>query len=253
MLGAAEARSSSPARCARPCSAEAATQAVQQAAARVLRAARPGRADPRRRAAARTDHGAQAELRAAGFDRRMVAELWTYPDGSRILELSTKCEPAEAFDVAAEARAFLAGRGIDHDRRTADQDQDRARVLRARAARHREEETPSTDDQPRRRAEATRPPTPWRSSAGWRTHWSRRSRSASRSPESASWCRTMPRSRSSTSATRTARRSSSSSSGAGGQHEDDVGGRVAGRSLTSASLAGSASPSARPPSRPARR
>ena len=30
--------------------------------------------------------------------RRLVAELWFYPDGSRILELSTKCAPAEAFD-----------------------------------------------------------------------------------------------------------------------------------------------------------
>ena len=28
------------------------------------------------------------------FDRRMVAEMWLYPDGSRILELSTKCAPA---------------------------------------------------------------------------------------------------------------------------------------------------------------
>ena len=37
-----------------------------------------------------------------GYGRRMVAELWLYPDGSRILELSTKCEPTEAFDVAAE-------------------------------------------------------------------------------------------------------------------------------------------------------
>jgi hypothetical protein len=26
-----------------------------------------------------------------GFGRRLVAELWMYPDGSRILELSTKC------------------------------------------------------------------------------------------------------------------------------------------------------------------
>ncbi|HZA86603.1 MAG TPA: hypothetical protein VE466_06975, partial [Acidimicrobiales bacterium] len=46
-------------------------------------------------------------------DRRFVAELWTYHDGSRILELSTKCEPSEAFEVAAETRAFLARRGID--------------------------------------------------------------------------------------------------------------------------------------------
>jgi hypothetical protein len=45
--------------------------------------------------------------------RRMVSELWLYPDGSRILELSTKCTPAEAFQVAAEGRAFLVGRGID--------------------------------------------------------------------------------------------------------------------------------------------
>jgi hypothetical protein len=42
-----------------------------------------------------------------------VAELWLYPDGSRILELSTKCAPTEAFDVAAETRAFLAKQGVD--------------------------------------------------------------------------------------------------------------------------------------------
>jgi hypothetical protein len=48
-----------------------------------------------------------------GFDRRLVTELWLYPDGSRILELSTKCEPAEAFQVAAETRAFLSSRGVE--------------------------------------------------------------------------------------------------------------------------------------------
>jgi hypothetical protein len=45
--------------------------------------------------------------------RRMVAELWLYPDGSRVLELSTKCMPDEAFQVAAEARAYLAARHVD--------------------------------------------------------------------------------------------------------------------------------------------
>ena len=50
---------------------------------------------------------------AEGFARKLVAELWLYPDGSRILELSTKCAPSEAFQVAAEARAFLAERGVD--------------------------------------------------------------------------------------------------------------------------------------------
>jgi hypothetical protein len=48
-----------------------------------------------------------------GQTRRMVAELWFYPDGSRILELSTKCEPAEAFDVAAQTRVLLTDHGID--------------------------------------------------------------------------------------------------------------------------------------------
>ena len=47
------------------------------------------------------------------YGRKLVAELWFYPDGSRILELSTKCAPSEAFDVAAETKAFLASRGID--------------------------------------------------------------------------------------------------------------------------------------------
>ena len=48
-----------------------------------------------------------------GFARRLVAELWLYPDGSRILELSTKCLPSEAFQVAAELKAFLVDRGVD--------------------------------------------------------------------------------------------------------------------------------------------
>ena len=44
---------------------------------------------------------------------RLVAELWFYPDGSRIFELSTKCAPSEAFQVAAELKAFLVNRGLD--------------------------------------------------------------------------------------------------------------------------------------------
>jgi hypothetical protein len=47
------------------------------------------------------------------FGRKLCTELWLYPDGTRILELSTKCPPSEMFQAAAEARAFLAGRGID--------------------------------------------------------------------------------------------------------------------------------------------
>jgi hypothetical protein len=47
------------------------------------------------------------------FERRLVAEMWLYPDGSRVLELSTRCDRNEAFQVAAELRAYLAGLGID--------------------------------------------------------------------------------------------------------------------------------------------
>lgn len=49
----------------------------------------------------------------SGLDRRVVAELWMYPDGSRILELSTKCAPSAAFAVAAETRVFLEQLGLD--------------------------------------------------------------------------------------------------------------------------------------------
>lgn len=48
-----------------------------------------------------------------GFRRKLVGELWMYPDASQIVEISTKAAPSEAFQVAAEARAFLETRGVD--------------------------------------------------------------------------------------------------------------------------------------------
>jgi hypothetical protein len=45
--------------------------------------------------------------------RRLVAEMWLYPDGTRVLELSTRCETTEAFQVAAETRAYLVEHGVD--------------------------------------------------------------------------------------------------------------------------------------------
>ena len=48
-----------------------------------------------------------------GYARRLVAELWLYPDNSMILELSTKCAPSETFQVAAETRTFLTQHGVD--------------------------------------------------------------------------------------------------------------------------------------------
>src|SRR5262249_28676637 len=44
---------------------------------------------------------------------RLGAEMWLYPDGSRVPELWTRCTPGEAFQVAAETRAFLARHGVD--------------------------------------------------------------------------------------------------------------------------------------------
>jgi hypothetical protein len=51
-------------------------------------------------------------LDGASMMRSMVAEVWLYPDGTRLLELSTKCLPKEALGVAAETRAYLAGKGV---------------------------------------------------------------------------------------------------------------------------------------------
>jgi hypothetical protein len=71
-----------------------------------------------------------------GFARRLVAEMWFYPDGSRLLELSTKCPPAEAFQTAAEVRAFLASHGVDL---SADQETKTKKALRYFAKAIREE------------------------------------------------------------------------------------------------------------------
>ena len=55
----------------------------------------------------------KAVLSPADYPRgRFVTELWLYPDGSRILELSTKCAPADLGATVLDARAFIKGRGI---------------------------------------------------------------------------------------------------------------------------------------------
>jgi hypothetical protein len=52
-------------------------------------------------------------VQIAELGRRMTVELWMIPDGTRVLELSTKCLPAEAFQTSVEARSYLEGRGLD--------------------------------------------------------------------------------------------------------------------------------------------
>jgi hypothetical protein len=53
------------------------------------------------------------KVRPSELSMRLVAEVWFYPDGSRIVELSAKAPPSDAFQAAAELRAFLAGKGLD--------------------------------------------------------------------------------------------------------------------------------------------
>jgi hypothetical protein len=52
-------------------------------------------------------------IQPPALGRKLVAELWLIPDGSRVFELSTKCAPTEAFQVAMETRSFLEGLGLD--------------------------------------------------------------------------------------------------------------------------------------------
>jgi hypothetical protein len=54
----------------------------------------------------------KAKHQPKDFDRRITVEMWLYPDGARILEISTKCLPDETFKVGADFKAFLAARGI---------------------------------------------------------------------------------------------------------------------------------------------
>jgi hypothetical protein len=72
---------------------------------------------------------------APGRERTLVVELWLYPDGSRILELSTKCLPGEAFEAGIKARAYLEGLGLSL---SADQQPKTKTALEFFAAEHRE-------------------------------------------------------------------------------------------------------------------
>ena len=55
---------------------------------------------------------AKHQPKAKEFDRPITVEMWLYPDGARVMEISTKCLPKEAFQVAADFKAYLAGNGI---------------------------------------------------------------------------------------------------------------------------------------------
>jgi len=54
----------------------------------------------------------RAKHRPKSFKRGLTVEMWLYPDGSRILEISTKCLPSEVFQATAEFKDYLQDRGI---------------------------------------------------------------------------------------------------------------------------------------------
>ena len=55
----------------------------------------------------------RAKHRPKEYERGITVELWLWPDGKHILEISTKCPPAEAFQAAVEFRTYLEGHDVD--------------------------------------------------------------------------------------------------------------------------------------------
>jgi hypothetical protein len=47
------------------------------------------------------------------LDRRLVVEMWLFPDGSRNLEISAKSEPIGAFQVAQDLKQYFQDVGIE--------------------------------------------------------------------------------------------------------------------------------------------
>ena len=47
-----------------------------------------------------------------GAERRLGIEVWTYPDGSRVTQISIRAKRAKALPAIAELRGFLVDRGI---------------------------------------------------------------------------------------------------------------------------------------------
>jgi hypothetical protein len=52
------------------------------------------------------------KLLPPGLDRKLAVELWLYPDGSRIAELSTKCAPADWLETTTQSRELMKAAGV---------------------------------------------------------------------------------------------------------------------------------------------
>lgn len=51
--------------------------------------------------------------RPVELEQKMVGEVWLFPDGSRVIELSTKCAPRDALTTAAVTRRYLTDHGVE--------------------------------------------------------------------------------------------------------------------------------------------
>ena len=67
------------------------------------------------------------------FDRRITVEMWLYPDGARILEISTKCLPEETFTGRRRVQGLPRRPWHRSRRRAGAEDQDRAGLLQRQA------------------------------------------------------------------------------------------------------------------------
>ncbi len=54
----------------------------------------------------------RSRITVAACDHPLTAELWTFPDGSTVAELSTRCASGKAATVAAETSSALRAHGI---------------------------------------------------------------------------------------------------------------------------------------------
>lgn len=54
----------------------------------------------------------ERKLVPEGLERRLTVEVWSFPDGSRVTQLTARAKRGKALAVLAEMRGFLAERGV---------------------------------------------------------------------------------------------------------------------------------------------
>jgi hypothetical protein len=96
----------------------------------------------------------KSQVEPRKMKRRFTAEVWLYQDGSRLMELSTKCLPGETFGVVAETRAYLGGLGIEFDTSGSTKTRSALNFFRSRMA-GAEATTPAEASEPAEAATAT--------------------------------------------------------------------------------------------------